>query len=225
LNIKFHSLHWDNIDPIVVNAHKAVIDMYGIDCTYHAKNMDHGAWIDSVLAESDDELVGIMDIDCIPTNRKYLNHVIDLARERRHFIGTAQVSNHYHPATNIYAAPAFMVLHRDAYRWAKEYSFRANHAHKCDVAEYFCYMTEKEQFLRHQALYPNHVHLPKWRLSNYGTYGIGTYYSMGIYHNFESRMSQNINLFKHVCDTVLRKGDIIHVNELEIEVVKARNGL
>lgn len=216
--VKFHSLHWDNIDARIVDNHKKVMEHFGLECEYTNKNIDHGMWIDSVLRESTDELVGIIDIDCVPLSGRYAN-LIQYASENRSMAGLAQVSNHYPPACNIYAAPAFMVLHRDVYKHVDKWSFRANHQEKCDVAEFFCYNLNS-MGKHYKAVYPKYVHYPKWNLSNYGRYGIGTLYDNDIFHLFESRMQSNIDMFAKVCEEVLR-GPIYDYRSLKINLKDA----
>lgn len=218
IQMKFHSLYWDNINPIIVENHKKVMQKFGIDCVYHNENIDHGGWIDSVLRESKDELVGIIDIDCVPISGRYAN-MIEYALTNRSMAGLAQVSNHYPPACNIYAAPAFMVLHRDVYQHVDKWSFRANHQERCDVAEFFCYNLSL-MGKHYKAAYPKYVHYFKWNLSNYGRYGIGTLYDHDIFHLFESRMQSNIDLFEKVCKEILH-GPIYSYEQLPINLKDA----
>ena len=42
-----------------------------------------------------------------------------------------------------------------------------------------------------------------WRLSNYGYYGIGTLYDNKIYHLFESRWGDHIELFEKRCNQII----------------------
>ena len=42
-----------------------------------------------------------------------------------------------------------------------------------------------------------------WPLSNLGYYGIGTVFDDSIFHLYQSRMAQNIELFVSVCNQVI----------------------
>ena len=43
-----------------------------------------------------------------------------------------------------------------------------------------------------------------WPLSNLGYYGIGTVFDNSIYHLYQSRMAENIEMFVKRCDQVIK---------------------
>lgn len=208
--VKFHVLHWDNIDSRLVNAHKLITRKMELRVKYHAVNMDHGKWMDSVIRNEslqENELLGFMDIDCVPLNLSELEEVlIPYVIHSEAYLGTAQVSNHYPPATNIYTAPAFILLHNKIVSRIKEenISMSANHAERCDVAELF----DQKMGIARGVLYPKMVKQPKWKLADSGQYGIGTLYDNMIFHMFESRMASNIDLFEEITEMYLKRGDL-----------------
>lgn len=48
-DIEFHSFHWDNFNPDVLNAHKKVMAHFGLDVKYTQENIPHGEWLDRVI--------------------------------------------------------------------------------------------------------------------------------------------------------------------------------
>jgi hypothetical protein len=75
------------------------------------------------------------------------------------------------------------------------------------VAENISYLAEKTG-IRYRTLYPTYFErVPRegiWPLSSYGYYGIGTVFHNSVYHLFQSRMAENIELFVKRCDEVLQ---------------------
>ena len=58
-----------------------------------------------------------------------------------------------------------------------------------------------------RALYPSHyLFLPegeRWNLGNYGRYGRGTYYRAGLFHLFQGRMNNSVNVFADICEKIV----------------------
>ena len=46
MKVEFNSLHWDNVDMSMLNAHKKVMDHFGIPMNYHNRDgFNHGNWM------------------------------------------------------------------------------------------------------------------------------------------------------------------------------------
>lgn len=205
MKIEFNTLHWDNVDKDMLAAHKRVMEHFGIPVNYHnLTGFNHGKWMDEVVKRSESDVVCIIEPDCIPLNKEKLIDVIKYAAARDTFVGIAQVSNHIHPKSHIYAAPGFYAITPSIYKKLGSPSF--TETHRSDTAEEISYLAE-ENGIRYRALMPTYFTREPgegaWPLSNIGYYGIGTVFDDVVYHLYQSRMADNIELFVDVCNQVI----------------------
>lgn len=203
--MKWHVLAWPNVDPRVIAAQKAVFEHFDLDVEYTHERVPHGVWMNDTLSKAyNDELVGFFDVDCVPTNTQVLQKAMFWATVNKSFVGVAQVSNHIKPASHVYAAPAFYVMYRDA--WMDLNCPTFSETASSDVAENVSYAAEYAG-LPYRCLYPTHFEKESrdgaWRLGNYGHYGIGTHFAGGIYHLYQGRFSDNVQLFVTRCSQII----------------------
>lgn len=205
MKIEFNSLHWDNVDKDMLQAHKRVMQHFNFPVNYHNINMNHGQWMGQVIGESSSDVIVIIEPDCIPLNRVNLLKCIYYAYNNDTFVGIAQVSNHIPPKSHIYAAPGFFCIRKSVYERLGRPSF--SETRRSDTAEELCYIAE-EKGIRYRALLPTHFEKEPseglWPLSNLGYYGIGTVFDNTVYHLYQSRMAENIELFVKRCDEVVQ---------------------
>ena len=204
MKIEIHSLHWDNVDSEMLAAHKRVMYHANTPINYHNLNgANHGLWMEWVVKESKSDVVVFFEPDCIPLNSNYKNY-IKYAYKHKTFVGIAQVSNHIPPKSHIYAAPGFYCISKEAYNLLGQPSF--TETRRSDTAEEISYLAEGKG-LRYRALMPTYFYKESteglWPLSNLGYYGIGTVFDNSIFHLYQSRMAQNIELFVNVCNQVI----------------------
>ena len=66
----------------------------------------------------------------------------------------------------------------------------------------------EDRGMKYRALMPTYFEKPSsegiWPLSNLGYYGIGTVFDNSIYHLYQSRMAENIEMFVKRCDQVTK---------------------
>ncbi|WP_111895165.1 hypothetical protein [Acinetobacter sp. MB5] len=202
--VEFHSFHWDNFDRDILAAHKKVMQHLGLNVKYTEENMPHGEWLDRVIGQSTAKVVAIIEPDLIPLNREIVEKSVQYVYQNDTFLGCAQASNHIHPATHIFASPAFFFITPSCYQALGKPSFMQNK--QADVAEQLAYIAEKKG-IRYRTLYPTCFERePRegiWLLGNYGYYGIGTVFADSVYHLFQSRHADNVKLFLQRCDDVL----------------------
>jgi hypothetical protein len=201
---EFHSLHWNNVDTDMLAAHKRVMDHFEIPMTY--SNLDgvhHGLWLEHVVKQAKSDVVVILEPDCIPLNKAKFMEYINYAAARNTFIGIGQVANHIPPASHVYAGPGFYVITKSVYNKLGGISFLETP--RSDVAEEICYVAESKG-IHYRALMPTCFEKTSsvlWPLGSLGYYGIGTVYDNAIYHLYQSRNAQNIELFIKRCDEVI----------------------
>jgi hypothetical protein len=185
-------------------AHKRVMAHFNIPMNYHNRTgFNHGSWMQWVINNSESDVIVVMEPDCIPLNKNFIDY-IKYANRHETFVGIAQVSNHIPPKSHIYAAPGFYAISKKAYDKLGRPSF--TETHRSDTAEEISYIAESRG-MKYRALMPTYFEKPSseglWPLSNLGYYGIGTVFDNSIYHLYQSRMAENIEMFVQRCDEVI----------------------
>jgi hypothetical protein len=204
MKIEFVSLHWDNVDQDMLDAHKRVMKHFDIPVNYYNLNINHGHWMTEIHKQSTSDIIVTIEPDCIPLNKDKLLDVVRFAKRMNTFVGIAQVSNHIRPKSHIYAAPGFYVMPTRLYKTLNCPSF--SETRRSDTAEEISYIAE-ENGIRYRALRPTYFEGEPtegvWPLGCLGYYGIGTVFEDTVYHLYQSRMAQNIELFVKRCDEVI----------------------
>jgi hypothetical protein len=204
MKVEFNSLHWDNVDKDMLKAHQSVMSHFDIPVNYHSTNTNHGFWMQQVIGRSNSDVIVIIEPDCIILDKEKVLNYIKYAYRNETFVGIAQVSNHIHPKSHIYAAPGFYVMSSKAYNKLGRPSFTEER--NTDTAEAVCYLAE-DKGMRYRSLMPTCFEKESseglWPLGSLGYYGIGTVFDNAVYHLYQSRMAENIELFVKRCDEVI----------------------
>lgn len=208
MKIEFHSLHWNNVDAGMLAAHKSVMRHFDIPMQYHAiDGINHGEWMTDVLRNSSGDITVFLEPDCVPVNETNVVKCLEWVYDHDSFLGIAQVSNHIPPKSHIYAAPGFYCMTKEAYRKLGQPSLVQTA--RSDVAEEVSYRAEHIG-LRYRALRPDAFERQPteglWPLGCLGYYGIGTVFENTVYHLFQSRFAENIDLFVRRCDQIVKGG-------------------
>ena len=205
LTVSINTLYWPNTDPNIVKSHSDVMKHLGLEVNYTIDERNHGGWMDAAMEHLDADIICFLDIDCVLTNLKVFEDTLDWVAKNKSFAGIAQVSNHIKPASHIYAAPAFLMVHKDAWRYLQKPTFAETPW--ADVAENFSYAAEMGG-LKYKTLMPTHYYKrpegERWFLHSYGEYGIGTHFEGGVFHLYQGRHPQNQQLFKRVCRDIIK---------------------
>lgn len=206
MNVEIHTLAWPNTHVDMLKSHSDVCRHLGIEVGYSIQQTPHGQWMDNILANSAADVVGFLDIDCVPTNRKVVDDAIAYAAENKSFVGIAQVSNHIPPKSHIFASPAFFFIWRKTWKAMQRPTF--SETPNSDVAENVSYAAEMSG-IRYKTLYPTHwtaepIEGHAWRLHTYGLYGVGTHFEEGVYHLFQGRIERNVQMFVNRCDDIIK---------------------
>ena len=206
MNVEIHTLAWPNTHVDMLKSHSDVCRHLGLEVGYSIQQTPHGQWMDNILANSASDVVGFLDIDCVPTNRQVVDDAIAWAAENKSFVGIAQVSNHIPPRSHIFASPAFFFIWRKTWKAMQRPTF--SETPNSDIAENVSYAAEISG-IRYKTLYPTHwtaepVEGHAWRLHTYGLYGVGTHFEEGVYHLFQGRIERNIQMFVNRCDDIIK---------------------
>ena len=169
----------------------------------HLLQADHSRWMDAVLQQSQADVVLFVDNDCVPLSREAVMEAIGWAGRHNSFLGLAQATNHINNGIHVFAAPAFLAIARSAWTTLGRPSCKPTA--RGDVAEELSWQAE-EQGMVYKAWYPSHFHHPSreglWRLGNYGTYGIGSVFAERVFHLYQGRFADNVDLFVQVCSSI-----------------------
>lgn len=204
MKVEFNTLCWDNTPTEQLNAHRSVIEHFEIPVNYYQENTPHGLWMDRVMSNSSSDLVVFFDSDCIPINKDQLIKYIRYVSKTRTFLGIAQASNHILPKSHVYAAPAFYIIAKECWERMACPSFAETK--RADVAEEVSY-TAESMGIRYRCLYPSTFEREPvegvWPLGNFGYYGVGTTFDNTVYHLYQGRMGNNIQLFVDRCKEIV----------------------
>lgn len=208
--IKIISLYWDNVDPRLVESQRKVFEYFGFNIDQHKLHKkDHGEWMEENLsAATDDEVVVIVDIDCIPLNRQAVENAIVAARQG-HVFGCAQSANHI-DHRYVYAAPMFLALTGKTWRHCGQPALRAD-----DEFDAAGRLTVTAQQAGHTVdlIYPSEYSVPKWLLGDTHVYGLFTIYKNSYLHLFESRNKDLIECFVDIANDIVNKNGLVDYRE------------
>ena len=203
MKAEIHSLNWPGSDPRLADEQKGVFSHFKLPLTQHHRKLDHGFWMDAVLKQSSADVVLFVDNDCVPLSRSAPIEAIRWAAQHRSFLGLAQASNHINNGVHVFAAPAFLAIARSAWMQLGQPSCRPTP--RGDAAEELSWRADEEG-LPYKAWYPTHFHHPSreglWRMGNYGTYGIGSVFAERVFHLYQGRFADNVDLFVQVCSSI-----------------------
>ena len=204
MKLQINSLHWDNYNPDMLQAHKDVMEHLDIKVNYHQQKLNHGIWMDHVMKTSKADVVGFIEPDCIPITKQIVLDAAKYAYDNKSFVGIAQVANHLGTKSHIYAAPAFYFIHKECWDKMGQPTFRETL--RADVAEEVTYRAE-ELGIRYRTYYPDFFEREPeeglWPLGSYGYYGVGTVFHNSIYHLYQGRMGNNAELYVQRCKDVI----------------------
>lgn len=166
------------------------------------KSSAYGRAIDGVLrACSNDDVVAIFDVDCIPLDEDSVPFLFGRANECV-LVGCSQQANHFEKSSP-YASPACMAIRMSVFSRIGSPSFVP--PARGDVGEAVT-MAARGEGVPVFLLAPTSVEVPKWKVgeSSFGlgtTYGLAPGYPDMFYHSFQSRGSPRRFLRK--CKEVL----------------------
>ncbi|MDQ2634844.1 MAG: hypothetical protein M3Y78_14040 [Pseudomonadota bacterium] len=207
MQIELNSLYWPNIDPEIVRIHRKCFEHIGVPVRYTEERVRHGQWMDRVIAErlDRDGIVGFIDIDALAYSRAAVEDAFRYVDLTQSFLGIAQSSNHLQIRTHIFAAPAFLVISKQAYDTLGRPSMMPKKK-GWDVAQNLSMRADALGF-PYRVLYPTGFReiLPDgtvWRLGNYGHFGIGTDFDGGFFHNFLGRDGR-VDILSQVANSIV----------------------
>ncbi|MEI7198918.1 hypothetical protein WCT67_01840 [Pectobacterium parvum] len=194
------TLYWNNVDIRLVDSQRKVFEKFGFHIEQHnIHDMDHGVWMTDILDNTpDNNVVIIVDIDCIPLNAKAVEKAITSAHSG-HIYGCAQSANHI-DYNYVYAAPMFLALTGKTWRKVGRPTLLANK--EFDVGGKLTLAAQNSGYTV-DLVYPTDYAVPKWLLGNSHVYGLFTIYENDYLHLFESRNQHLIECFIDIASEII----------------------
>ena len=196
MKLSINTLYFPNSNEDFINAHKNVMKHFDVKVNYHEVAMRHGQWMNQVIESTNADIVGFLDIDCIPLTAGAVNELVKYVAKNKSIAGCAQATNHIAPMSHIFVAPCCFFIWKPLWVALGKPTFAETN--RSDVCEEVCYIAESLG-VRAKALYPTHFEREPeegaWRLHNYGLYGVGTVFANKFYHLYQSRFQTNVDLF------------------------------
>ena len=204
MKLSINTLYFPNSNQEFVNSHKSVMNHFGVKVNYHEMSMRHGHWMNQVMETTNADVVGFLDIDCIPLTSGAVNEIVKYVAKNKSIAGCAQATNHIAPMSHIFVAPCCFFIWKPL--WVAMGKPTFVETNRSDVCEEVCY-TAESLGVRAKALYPTYFEREPeegaWRLHNYGLYGVGTVFANKFYHLYQSRFQTNVDLFIQRCKEVI----------------------
>lgn len=202
MNFQIFSLYWDNVDPEIVAAQKAVFDAMGAQINQHRINgFRHGEWMDWVMARQEaTDVFLFIDIDCIPLSKDSLIAGVQKAAAGILF-GAEGAANHLDP-TKTYVGAWYAFVNRHI--WHALGRPTALETERTDVAQLWA-ESWRDRGQPVEMIAPSACEEPRWDLPGRPkAYGIGTTYGEHCYHLFVAREGTR-GLFLEKCREVAEK--------------------
>jgi hypothetical protein len=197
------SFYMDNIPAEVLDAQRAVVAAFnpkGFKFQQILTKYPHGYAIDDYIHNSTDELIIILDIDCIPICSNALEELQTYALQNA-LVGCVQRANHIQNNSHLYIGAFCIAFSRTLWTAVGCPSFQASQ--RGDVGEEFTYRCEqaKRSVLM---LWPSKCDRPLWPLTDNHYFGLNTEYASMFLHAFAIRNADNQAEFVQRCRDIVR---------------------
>ena len=205
MSVSIVSFYMSNISQEVIDVQRAVVELFlPQDCNFKQilTPLSHGEAIDQYVADSSDDILFLLDSDCVPLRPESIPLFIEHA-SKGELVGNVQRSNHINNGGHLFAAPCALAFKRSLWEEAGRPSFQPTS--RGDVAEEFTYACE-ERGLPVVKLDITYSEGDIWDLVDGRKYGHNTEYGDGLFfHAFEIRVPQYQQRFVAKCKDILRR--------------------
>ncbi len=195
------SFYMDNVGPDVVSSQRAVVEMFKpSDFAFRQTptRLSHADAIDDFLKSSGEDVIVLLDVDCIPLSADALPTLVARAVEGA-LAGCVQRANHLRNDAHLYVAPFCMAFLRRLWEDIGRPSFQPTE--RGDVGEELTYRCEQLGRPTHM-LWPSLVESPIWDLAHGRKFGPNTEYGDAFLHAFGIRDRPSQRRFVDICRAV-----------------------
>lgn len=226
MNHKIVSFYGNDLPNEIILLQKKVFNFFEIDVEQipFKNNLTADRHADAIQdylnSENDWDTITLFDVDCIPINKDCIKRAINYISDNNTIYGNAQASNLFdiNPfKTPPFVAPSFLSFSRKVWEESNCKNFRFTHypnpdgnITEVDVAEMFSRENEKQGrrlvlsypikcLTDHTWKYEGHFNYPEF------SYGNGTEYESGTFHNFQIRVPDKQIVFINYCKKILNE--------------------
>lgn len=217
--MKFYSYYTENLSHIYED-HKKCCDKLGLEVVYYKDKCytdydevysAHGNFMTSVMEENE-EVIGFLDIDCLPHHIKNIKKSYKWVKENQSFVGNAQVISHTIMRNRIYAGAPFLIIHKNAWKQlgSPSLSWFIQNNIQIDTAQILSLRADEIGFT-YQLLYPIGYDGPEtYKFSGYGLLGKGSFYpSTWHYFRISDCINETPEIWKRRVNNILNEEKII----------------
>lgn len=169
---------------------------------YFDENLTHAKFMDYCLKTIDSDIFIFFDLDCVPTDGKICENIVDELIKEDCIIGIEQTANHL-DSNFIYAGPACFGITKEVFEKLGKPSFDGTY--RSDVAQECTYLAyEKNIKVKFLELISSKNN--KWKLGPNRFFGNGCFYKFKdskIYHQFQTNIEGEKNDFKLECEKII----------------------
>ena len=216
----FHTFYTSDLPKLLIDTHREVCKKIGLIVNYHQTTpcseynqiySQHGKFMNYVIESSRDDVVGFLDIDCLPHNYVVIRNSYDWVRQNNSFIGNAQNISHTVMRNHIYAAASFLIVSKNAWELLDKPDFRWGMFNNIQIDTAQVLTIRADQIgLPYRLMFPvGFDEGPAWELGSYGLYGVGTHYPATWHYTRISKFKSQVpELFLNRAEQILN-GEII----------------
>jgi len=224
MNHKIVSFFGNNVPKEIVVLQKKVFDFYEINIEQisfkeNTNNDRHAIAIEDYLVYNNDwDSITLFDVDCIPIKKDCIDIALEYIKDNKTIYGNAQASNLFD--INLYktppfVAPSFISFTKELWENSNCKSFKFSHypnpngyLTEVDVAEMFTRENEKQGNTIVLAYPIKTLTDYTWKYDgSFGykkfSYGNGTEFESGTFHNFQIRVPDKQKIFIDYCNKLL----------------------
>jgi Glycosyl transferase family 2 len=196
------SFYMNNIAPAVVSSQWAVLQTLapsGFAFEQILTSLSHGAAINEFLASARQDLIVLLDIDCVPLTARALPTLVARAAAGA-LAGCVQRANHIQNGAHLYVGPFCMAFRRRLWEDLGRPSFEPTA--RGDVGEEFTYRCEAAG-RSVDMLWPSFMAAAHWDLTDGRQFGPNTEYDGLFLHAFGIRDPANQLGFLQRCRSIV----------------------
>lgn len=196
------SVYMDNINADVLEHQRRCVERclpIGWTFRQYRSRDSHPVALSQCMNEGKDDILILLDIDCIPLRERALLLLYRWAKNGV-LVGAVQRANHIKNNGHLYVGPFCMAFSKSRYKQMGSPTFLATC--RGDVGEELTYRWHENGGVVF-FLWPSHVEHPMWPLVGERHFGLGTTYEDLFYHAFCIRQGATRDLFLAKCSRML----------------------
>jgi hypothetical protein len=222
---KIFTFYNSYVNTNVPRYQNAVFRKFGFHVNYIIEeDFSHGDFLNHVCQNvTDTQYLIFFDVDCIPTSKIWIDHILNDLAEPRTIAGAAQTANHLQNGQNLYVSPFFFGI---STAYLKELSYPdMRMTDDMDAGQNLTKAVLKNGGIV-KYWWPTHIEKEEWSLFHpeHTKFGPGTTYGSLVYHAFFSRFDLSDRFIKK-CKSILTFTDKVRFVKIPRRIEKIKKVL